>query len=329
MNVFRNTLFSLVVSIAIFLFVFISVEGAFRFIGIPYSRHGYIPNENSFAMFDPELGWSYISDKTAIHEVGDGKIKKPLFFDKNRIRVPHSNFKFDGSRPSVLFIGGSFTMGHGLSYEESFVGKFDAFKEVPYQIVNLGVQGYGSDQAFLTLKKYLTKFNVKVVVYTFIEDHILRNGIYDRRMLIPTTRFLGTKPLLALDEDRKVYILKKPVLYENYFHSYLLDFLKMRIGSLMGNFPPYPAELTKEIILEMKRYSNDHGAHFVVLNWRWTDNDYYTMFQDMDVNVIDTMDNAPTDWRKMVILEGIHPDPLAGNHAAKVLLQYFRQNNLL
>ena len=67
-------------------------------------------------------------------------------------------------------------MGHDLSYEESFVGKFEALQEVPYQIVNLGVQGYGSDQALLTLKRYLPKFQTKVVVYTFIEDHILRNG---------------------------------------------------------------------------------------------------------------------------------------------------------
>ena len=78
------------------------------------------------------------------------------------------------------------------------MGNFDTLEEVPYQVVNLGVQGYGSDQALLALKKHLPKFNAKIVVYTFIENHILRNGNYDRRMLVPTARFLGTKPQFIL-----------------------------------------------------------------------------------------------------------------------------------
>ena len=322
----KNVLYLLIANLVCFLLAFILVEGVFRAAGIPY-KIKYIPNENSFARFDPELGWSYIPDKSAIHKAGN--TTKPVHFDENGIRVPNPGFQFDYSKPSILFIGGSFTMGHGLSYEESFVGKFDALTEVPYQVVNLGVQGYGSDQALLALKKFLTKFNTKIVVYTFIDDHIRRNGSYDRRTLVPTAKFLATKPQFALNSKKKLYPAKQPVLYKDYLHSYVIDFLKMRLGRILGLFPPFPEELTKAIIQEMNNYSNEHGAYFLVLNWRWTDNDYDTLFQNLDVDVIDTMENAPEGWEKMVLFEGIHPDAQAGDHAARLLFEYFHAKGLL
>lgn len=318
----KKHIYILAVNLVIFIFVCCLIEVAFRLVGLPYKK-GYIPNENAFARFDPELGWSYIPNKSAVNDVGDGKIKNQVYFDENGIRVSRPDFKFDYSKPSVLFIGCSFTMGHGLSYEESFVGKYDSAVNDKYQVVNLGVQGYGTDQTLLALKRYLTKFNTKIVVYTFIEDHILRNGSYDRRMLIPTARFLGTKPKFSLDNERRPFLSHKPLLYKDYINSYLFDFMKMRLGTKLGTFPPYPEELTKKLILEMKEYTESHGAHFVVLNWRWSENDYDRLFKDLDINYIDTMEKAPDGWEDMVLLKGVHPDADASQHIANILIEYF------
>lgn len=316
----------LLMNLILFLVVFVLAEVTFRIVGIPY-KVKYTPEENSFARFDQEIGWSYIPNKSSIQNTEH--IPKPVYFDENGIRIPSPDFSFDYSKPSILFIGGSFTMGHGLSFKESFVGQFSTLKGMPYQVVNAGVQGYGSDQALLALKRYLPKFNTKVVVYTFIEDHILRNGNYDRRMLVPTARFLGTKPQFAIDSNNKLYLAKKALLYKDYFNSYLFDFIEMRSGKLQGSFPPYPVELTASIIKEMKRYCNEHGARFVVLNWRWTNNDYDRLFQDLNIDTIDTMENAPPDWQEMVLFEGIHPNARASNHADDLLFDYLRKNGLL
>ncbi len=315
------------INVILFLLVIFLAEGIFRIAGIPYNVK-YTPDENSFARFDSELGWSYIPDRSSIHNTE--YTPKPVYLDENGIRVPYPSFKFDYTKPSILFIGCSFTMGHGLSYEESFVGKFAALKELQYQVVNLGVQGYGSDQALLALKRYLPKFNTKVVVYTFIEDHILRNGNYDRRMLNPNARFLGTKPLFALNSNNELFLARKALLYDDYFNSYLVDFLKIRIGTLLGNFPHYPDVLTKAIIKDMKQYSNEHGADFIVLNWRWNPKDYDKLFRRVaDINVIDTMEDAPTNWEKMVLIGGKHPNAEAGEHAAQLLIKHFHKKGLL
>lgn len=66
MKVFRNVLFLVIVNLVLFLLVFIMLEGGFRVAGIPY-KVKYAPNENNFAQFDPELGWSYIPNKSTIH----------------------------------------------------------------------------------------------------------------------------------------------------------------------------------------------------------------------------------------------------------------------
>ncbi len=310
----------------IFLLILTMVEVVFRIVGIPY-KVNYVPNENSFSRFDPELGWSYIPNVSTLLKAGN--IEKPVYFDINGIRAPYTSFQFDSSQPTILFIGGSFTMGHGLSYEESFVGRFDALKRVPYQVVNVGVQGYGSDQALIALKKYFPRFNVKAVVYTFIEDHLVRNSNYDRRMLNPSARFLGTKPQFALNSRNELYLARMPLLYRNYVNSYLIDFLKIRIGAIMGSFPPFSETLTKGIIEEMKKYSNEHGALFVILNWRWSSNDYERLFRDLDIDVIDTISNAPEGWEEMVLLGGIHPNAEAGDHAAGLLFDYFNEKDLL
>ena len=334
MKKYKKVLYFLTANLVIFSLAFILVEGIFRLVGIPY-KVLYIPDENSFARFDPEIGWSYIPNLSAIHN--KEYVIKHVYLEDNGIRVPYPDFEFDYNKPSILFIGGSFTMGHGLSYDESFVGKFDALGEGSYQVVNLGVQGYGSDQALLALKKYLPKFNTKIVVYTFIEDHIIRNGNHDRRMLNPKARFLGRKPRFSLTSNNKLYLSDKPHLYDNHIHhlydhhirSNLLDFLKIRIGTLLGNFPPFPEELTKSIIQEMKKYCNMQGVHFVVLNWRWTDNDYDALLHDLNIDVIDTMEDAPDNWESMVLHGGIHPDEKAGEHAARLLSDYLNSKNLL
>ena len=120
-------------------------------------------------------------------------------------------------------------MGDGLNYEETFINQFGSIGDISYQMVNLGVQAFGSDQSLLALKRHWKKFNTKVVVYTFIEQHIMRNGNNDRRLLDPNAWFLGTKPLFDYNNDNELYLKKRPCLYKDYLNSFLLDLIKIKM----------------------------------------------------------------------------------------------------
>jgi len=319
-------------NVFLLILVFIIAEVVCRVAGIPY-KTTWIPNENSFGRFDQDLGWSYKPGVSTLNVGGEGKniYKIPVHFDENGIRVHQEGFQFDYSRPSVLFVGCSITMGHGLVYEDTFAGKFSAIKDLPYQVVNFGVQGYGSDQSLISLKKHINKFNAKVVVYTFFNFHLRRNSNYDRRQIISGAKFLGTKPLFALNSERKLHLIKKPRLYEDYDYSYswLIDLFRISIGRKLGTFPPTSIELTKSIIQEMKKVSEENDAHFLVLDWRWSDNDRDEFLHDLDIDIIDTLESAPPGWSNMVLHKGVHPTAEATDHATSLLHKYFLNHGLL
>jgi hypothetical protein len=297
-------------------------EAVCRVAKIPF-KGTWTPSENAIARFDEELGWSYIPNLSKNLTMNHATIA--VHFDKNGIRIPYPGFHFDYSQPSVLFIGCSFVMGHGLSYEDSFVGQFQRLMENRLQVVNLGVQAYGSDQAMLALKKHLNRFNTKIVVYSYIRDHIRRNGNYDRRLLMPGANFLGTKPLFRLSSDGDLYLAKRPVRYENYVNSWFIDALKIRLGSKLGWFQPYPVELTKAIIIEMKRYTEAHNAEFLLVNWdgKGGQEDDDPLNDLSTVDVVNLRQNAPPDWDKMRIPGDGHPDARAGRYVSRLLLDYF------
>jgi len=306
-------------NLAVLVLLLLLTEAVLRIAGIPY-KESFIPSENAVARFDDALGWSYIPNLSK--EVQYGPNSRMLYTDGNGIRVPSSGYTLSAERPSVLFIGCSFTMGHGLSYEDSFPGQFEALTHGRYQSVNLGVQAYGTDQAFLTLKRYAPRFNAKVVVYTFIEEHIYRNGNYDRRYLYPAARLISTKPLFALNRSNEPYLSKQPLLYRDYKyrHSYLYDLIMMKIEK----HPPYPEALTRALVLEMKRYCEERGIRFVMINWRWRERDYNN-FDGLQVNIIDTMDRAPAGWEGMLIPDEDHPNAEASRHVAYLLHRFFEK----
>ena len=72
-----------------------------------------------------------------------------LHFDEAGLRVPSEEYRHDLDTPTLILGGGSFTMGHGLPYEDSFAGRLAAMPDFQLQLVNLGVQAYGTDQALL------------------------------------------------------------------------------------------------------------------------------------------------------------------------------------
>jgi hypothetical protein len=320
---FKKISLILLSNLLVLLSLCLLLEAVFRIASIPY-KIKWEPSENGLALFDNELGWSYLQNMAITQQFGQDFIK--FYFEENGIRIPSPDFRFDYSVPSIIFIGCSFTMGHALNYEDSFVGKFSSMQGENYQVVNLGVQAYGSDQALMALKKFIRKFNTKIVVYTFIEDHIIRNGNYDRRILLPTARVIGTKPIFDIDNKGLLYLKKKPLLLEDYPTSSLFDFLKVKAAEL--GFSPLPIKLTKEIIRQMKRYSNENNSHFVVINWRW-DEKGFKNFSDINADVIDLGEKPPEGWSKMKIFDGLHPDKEASKIAAARLFEYLQNKNLL
>ena len=310
----------LAVNFLVLLTLLVLLECGLRIFHYPF-KTDWEPLENSLARFDSLLGWSYVPNMAKA--VDFETYRRDVYTDGDGIRVSAANYSFQVKTPTALFIGCSYTMGHGLSYQESYVGRFAALADGRLQTVNLGVQAYGTDQSLLILKKFINKFNTKVVIYTFMDEHISRNGNYDRRMFMPDARFIGTKPLFELDEKGELYLAKKPLLYKDYLHSWLFDALILKIGPHLSVYPPYPEQLTHALILEMNRLCKERNIRFILLNWRWNETGYNN-FDTVRVEKVDTMLFAPQKWEHLRIPGDNHPDAEAGRIVADFLYNYLQ-----
>ena len=223
----------------------------------------------------------------------------------------------DRAAPTVILVGGSFTMGHGVTHEESFAGQLETMSDFPYQIVNLGVQAFGTDQALLQLKRHFRKFNTQAVVYTFINDHVSRNHNYDRRLLVRGARFVGTKPLFGLRPDGSVVLDdKRPLRYADYHYSRIWA-LVQQVRAILGPEPTF--ELTDALIQEMKRHVESNGATFLTVHWRSTSEE--PLMRNREVELIDTVEHAPPEWDEWRIPGDGHPTPRAHAFVARLIAE--------
>jgi len=326
------TIIGLIISLSVTLVV---TELTLRILDLPY-RTSWEPNEYRRAQFDPEIGWTYIPNKYLKQQFVDKQPEIAIFTDENGSRVYAPGVRRDKSVPTVLFIGCSLTFGFGVPYEETFVGRLEANPEVNYQVVNFGVEAYGTDQALLLLKRHFSQYNTKVVFYTFLDDHINRNHNFDRRLMFRGARFVGTKPVFGLDRSGKLNLKKKPVRYEDLKELRIVACLKF-VWQKRG--PKPSPDLTIALIREMKEFVESRGATFVLVYWNWnwgdkeTRNILLSKLMSVTSNLVDTGAKPPLGWSEWFgewkIPGDSHPSPKAHFRVANLIFEEFKRLGLV
>lgn len=309
-------------------------EGSLRLAGMPF-RARWTPSENALARFDPEIGWTYIPDRSHLRPFGRERRMVPIHFDSIGARVASPGAAAAPGAPTVVLVGCSYTFGHGLPYEETFAGRLAADRAFPFQVVNLGVQGYGTDQALLLLRRHFDRWNVRAVVYTFLEDHAARNDNDDRRLLYPDGRFLGTKPLFGLARDggaaggARLFMRRPPRRYEEIGSLRLWDWMRL-VWTQNGPLPD--RDLTRALVAEMRRFVESRGARFLVVNWdqRIDDRTFLPyppgqgrigLLQGLGLDILDTRAEAPAGWDDWTIPGDPHPDARAHARVGGMIAQ--------
>ena len=287
------------------------IEAGLRVFELPFGAT-WDPSEIQLGRYDEVFGWSYIPENSATQPFGSDQQMIEMHFDADGARIPAPGEGYDPEAPSVLFVGGSYTMGHGITWDETFVAQLNNRDGFPYQAVNLGVQAYGTDQSLLRLKQLMKKYNTKVVVYTFISDHIRRNAYQDRRLMLPDARFPGAKPLFEVDSQGRAVQIAYPYRFDEVSELRLWQLIR-RIWVLHG--PRLSFGLTEALICTMKDYAEARGARFFLLHWR----EGGPEIQVPCAEVIDLDDYAPPEWNDWRVPGDGHPDGRANALAAEVL----------
>ena len=276
------------------LFIFLaSFEVVLRILDYPYIGCNRIFDvwENRLAEFDSELGWSHILNKNTSE-------KFDYIINEEGYRTYSLDKKTDFSKPIIMFVGGSFTFGANLPYNETFTYKIEKLLDDKFEVLNFGVSAYGTSQSYITMKRYFEKYNPVAVVYVFIGGHLSRNLIYDDRERIPCGRFLGTRPLFKLENDELV-LEKKPVTFEEYdflkVRTFFRDYNPFRISYKDPQQGEYRKNLMEALLRAMVNYTESHNSKM-----------YFIYFEDGNISILlgnnnyDIFDMSPflsgTSW---------------------------------
>ncbi|HEX9577858.1 MAG TPA: SGNH/GDSL hydrolase family protein [Myxococcales bacterium] len=132
----------------------------------------------------PRYGWIFRPQTAPVVRLGGREFR--LAFDADGSRIAAPGAAPNPSLPSLIVAGESVAMGHGLDWDDTFAAI--AARDLGLQPVNLAVNGYGVDQAWLRLTDVLPRYtDVRAVVMVIMPVQLGRNLIDDHPRL--TERF--------------------------------------------------------------------------------------------------------------------------------------------
>jgi len=233
--------------------------------------------KNLIYRYDDSLGW--FPKENSKDRYSKDTAPRKVLAEHNNLGFRDDEFADDINKPNIIFLGDSFTWGYDVEKDERF-SEILRKENHQYDIYNLGVSGYGTDQEFLLLKKYYDQFKPKIIFLVFCND----NDYLDNSS---NNRYGGYfKPYFEYKNDSLVL---KGVPAPKSSNYYLLDFYKhhpiiyrshivKNIAMMLNNYKIVRPQMIKisdptiHILTEMNNFIKDKGATFVLTSVSYDQN---------------------------------------------------------
>ncbi|MFQ5647110.1 MAG: SGNH/GDSL hydrolase family protein [bacterium] len=158
----------------------------------------YRSSSSSYMIYDADLGWDCRpggKSRNGLYKYNSLGIRSapreyPLTSDKKKFRI--------------MLFGDSFTHCDDVAFEKSwgyYLEKNLQTAGIPAEVINLGVGGYGMDQALLRWRKLGRRFSADLVIFGFMPDNVKRNVNMFRKMIYPPTGIPFSKPRFIEEGD--------------------------------------------------------------------------------------------------------------------------------
>lgn len=169
----------------------------------------------------------------------------------------------------IVVVGDSFTFGEGVHDQDTFPSRLQARLGPGFEVINLGVHGYGHDQMLIRLREEGLRYAPDLVILGYYADDVARNALSFRDY---------AKPRFAL-RDGGLVLTGSPVPAPA--GALALEALRPRVPELFAMAwrrlrpPPRPSaddlRLMAAIVDEMRRVAAAHGARFLIVDLPPTD----------------------------------------------------------
>lgn len=208
--------------------------------------------------YDSELGWFPIPGGSNVFK-GDHLFTIQHNADGFR-DVPHGA----KTRKRIAFVGDSFVWGYDAELTDLFTGKLQA-RLKDWEVLNLGVSGYATDQEQLLLQRWFAHFQPDVIVLVFSDNDVDENtlnmvhGGYYKPWFEANGSQL-TEHGVPVPKCIHYYRAEHPLL----LRSHLVQLLLTRYIASKNPLHVTSPNPTLPLVLEFRRYTQEHGARFIL-----------------------------------------------------------------
>lgn len=171
---------------------------------------------------------------------------------------------------TIILLGDSFTYGLGVGDAETYASHL--VRQTGHEVINMGVNGYGADQALLLWEKEGLNIGADVVVLGYFVDNFYRNALTVRE---------GPKPFFGRDGADDGFVLKgipvpdseryiallghqaRPAIFDAALYG--ATRLRARFGTRVVDSVRVQTELSRYVLRTLRDSVEVSGARFVIL----------------------------------------------------------------
>lgn len=203
--------------------------------------------------YDSEIGW--VNKKNSVGDYQYVYSDKPIYVRINEHGMRGVSVSVDKpvDNKRVLILGDSNTFGYGLQEEDIFATRLSKRLPSNYQVLNLGVFGYGTDQSLLLFEREGIKFRPDIVVLAFSAgdasdnmNSINTGSSKPYFKLVNNSLVLKNSPVPIDSIYRKNESQESAIKNALYNHSNLYRFIFNRLVATNIFAPQSVQEMTKE-----------------------------------------------------------------------------------
>lgn len=211
---------------------------------------------------DDVLGWF---PKPNISRDFTGAVK--INIQHNSLGFRDKEFTKSKERDNLIFLGDSFAYGYDSSIENRF-SELVANELQSFNVYNLGVSGYSTDQEYLLLQKYAEFFDPKIVYLLYHHNdwhgnsvNEIYNGYYKPYFSI--VKYTNSLNLNGVPVPKSIKHLKHD--FPLIFKSKIAIWLTHIFYSSKINEVKVMPEITFEILLQLRKFvAEDLNAQFKI-----------------------------------------------------------------
>jgi lysophospholipase L1-like esterase len=208
--------------------------------------------------YDSELGWFPAPNSTN------------QFMGSRLVTIRHNNDGFRDvphgpkQKKRIAFLGDSFVWGYDAEQEERFTEKLQA-QLADWEVLNMGISGYSTDQELLLLEKWFDRYQPDIVVLVYCDNDVEENrlnivyGGYHK----PYFEQVGARLIkrgVPVPKSFYYYRAEYPLL----FKSQLVQIVCALYVARKAPKHVSEANPTLGLVVAMKAYVESKGAKFMI-----------------------------------------------------------------